>query len=554
VRSAAWSVDSRPVNGRVSTRLQIAITVAFAVLLTAGLTSGTALLRPHAGCQSLVIASSQEKAAMLAGFATTYNATAQVAGRCVDVRVEEVFSGDAEQALETGWVGQPMPKPDVWSPASQAWVNLLADNGGTPLLPASYDSLFESPLVIGMPAPMALALGYPTKQIGWADIFDLTKNPQFHLGKTNPTISTSGLHALIGTYFAACPNNLTITCVTSASASNFVGQIETSVVHYGQTATEFLANMLNADELGTGPPYVSAVALEEKELADYNTGFVGGNAKPPPHTKLVPIYPKDGTPVADHPYVVLRWATPQATAVAQGFENFMMLPRQTAIILNANFRLKNGSANPVIAGLLPAGYEPVGWLHPPSGEVLKEMINGWKKVRKPARVLILIDSAVDSKALSAATVSLRSAVVTGFLPQDKVGIGTFPAADGTPYRTLRSIGPYDASLPGILGELQTVNGPSGLEVALQAALKDMASSYDPAAINAVLVIELSRSNQLPTGAMIGYLRGQPADHFVHVFAVGPPSLNLQVLAQYGGGASYDPGSASHFFKDVISNF
>ena len=548
-------------KGLASTRVQIGVTVAFAILLTGGLATGTALLRSHPGCQVVVIASSQEKAAMLAGFAATYNTTAQVAGHCVDVKVEEVFSGDAEQALTDGWAGQTLPRPDVWSPASRSWVNLLEEDlapNARQVLPdpGSYDSLFESPLVIGMPAPMAQELDYPARAIGWADIFNLAKDPGFRLGKTNPTVSTSGLHALIGTYVVACPNNLTSECVDSDATRKFVGQIEGSVVHYGQTATEFLANMLNADAL-RNVPYVSAIALEEKELADYNAGIVGTSRNPPPREPLVAVYPKDGTPIADHPYVVLRWATPLAQIAAQGFETFLKQAPQMAIIAAANFRDSEGRANPTLAKL-SAGNQPLhGWITAPTGSVLRAMLRSWQKLRKPARVLILIDSAVDGTALAKAIKNLKDAVsgVSGFHTQDKVGIAVFPAAGGaTPYQTIRSVGPVDASLPGSLDGVQKVNAPPALEVALQAAVKDMAAFYDPAAINAVLVLELSPSSEIPSGPMISILSSQPADHFVHVFTVGPPSSYLAVLARSGGGASYDPGSASHYLSDAISNF
>src|SRR5438034_1306408 len=68
-------------------------------------------------------------------------------------------------------------------------------------------------LVIAMPEPMAKAMGYPDPR-GWKDIFALATNPagwgskghpewgRFKLGKTNPHVSTSGLHALVGMYDA----------------------------------------------------------------------------------------------------------------------------------------------------------------------------------------------------------------------------------------------------------------------------------------------------------------------------------------------------------------
>jgi Ca-activated chloride channel family protein len=557
---AALAVDSNPVNGRASTRVQLGSTIAFAVLLSGGLASGSALLRAGHACQQVVIASSQEKAATLTDFAAAYNATAQVDGRCVEVRVEEVFSGDAELALETRWAGQTLPRPDVWSPASQAWVELLAQNlpaGGAPLLPdsASYESLFQSPLVIGMPAPLAQALGYPTKSIGWADIFNLTKDPQFRLGKTNPTISTSGLHALIGTYYVACAGKLTTDCIASDRVSKFVAQIETSVVHYGQTATDFLTNLLYADTQGTALQYVSAIALEEKELADYNAGLVGGVKHAPPHIKLVAIYPKDGTPVADHPYVVLRWATKQAQDAAHDFETFLKRPEQHATIWADNFRDSNGNPDPsMMTSLFPSGNQPLlVRLEPPSGAVLRAMIKGWEQVRKPARVLILIDAAVDARALTAATNSLKAAT-SGFLPQDKVGIWTFPGSGGQPasHAVLREITQETVSLSSALANVQAVKGPSDLDVALHDAVTEMAASYDPKAIDAILVLELSPGIQTPTADMIRFLGTQ--GHPVRVFTIGPSSDRLKLIALATGGAFYEPGSASHFLNDAISNF
>ena len=75
-------------------------------------------------------------------------------------------------------------------------------------------SIANSPLVIAMPKPMAQALGWPNKPLGWGDVYQLAQDPRgwasvnqpygaFTLGKTNPNFSTSGLHATIGTYVAA---------------------------------------------------------------------------------------------------------------------------------------------------------------------------------------------------------------------------------------------------------------------------------------------------------------------------------------------------------------
>src|SRR5439155_25806507 len=100
----------------------------------------------------------------------------------------------------------------------------------------------------------------------------------FRLGKTNPTVSTSGLHALIGTYFAAPGTGLTVDRVKSAPVRDFVAGVEAGVVHYGQTAGDFLRNLRDASDHGQAMLYVSAIAVEEQELVDYNAGIIGASA------------------------------------------------------------------------------------------------------------------------------------------------------------------------------------------------------------------------------------------------------------------------------------
>ncbi len=505
---------------------------------------------------------------MLQGFAVSYDAgRPQVGGRCVTVSVEKVDSGDAELALANGWTGS--TRPDVWSPASSAWVNLLTAQAPTVaarLLPASPDHLFGSPLVIGMPELMAKALGYPTKQIGWAFILKLAQDPlgwgryghpewgKFKLGKTNPTISTSGLHALIGAYYAAPGGaDLTVPSVDSAPVKAFVREIEASVVHYGQTATDFLQNLRYADDQGGEAPYryISAIAVEEQELADYNAGLVAGVQHSPPHVKLLAIYPLGGTLVADHPYVVLGWSTDGQRAAARDFEDF--IAGQWRTIEARHFRIDN-APTAALAKLVYQGAQPPPLLAlaPPAGRVLTEMIDGWETVRKAARVLILIDAAVPRGALTAATSSLAGAA-SGFEPQDRVGIWTFPSSAGqmASHSVLRDVTGDARALGGALAGVTAVTGPSDLEGALQDAVTAMVASYDPTAINAVVLVELSPGTQTAT-ADKQFLEAKAP--WVRVFTVGPASDLLTAIANAADGTFYEPGAASHFLNDAISNF
>jgi Ca-activated chloride channel family protein len=558
------------VKGRAPTRLQLAATLTFAVLLTGGLAGGTALVRAATACQQVLIATSQEKSAMLQGFATAFNgARPNVDGRCVRVRVEEVNSGDAELALAKGWTGK--TRPDVWSPASTAWVDLLSAQEpavAAQLLPVTSDFLFESPLVIGMPEDMAQALRYPARAVDWARVLQLAQDPRgwgayghpewgpFKLGKTNPTISTSGLHALIAAYYAAPGgSDLTPATVGSGAVEGFVGKIESSVVHYGQTASAFLHNLRQVeDDHGrlAALQYISAIAVEEQELADYNSGLVAGVQYSSPIVKLVAIYPAGGTLVANHPYVVLGWSTALQKTAAREFEDYIRA--QTETIESRHFRLEEQASPSLKALVSPTGNVPVlTALAPPPPAVLKAMILGWKTVRKAARVLILIDTAAAPRELNPAISSLAGAV-SGFLPQDKVGIWTFPAAGGTPasHTVLRDLTPESGSLGSILSGVRPTTGRSDLDGALRAAVIAMASAYDPNAIDAVLVLELSPPSVDPASDIIRFLGAQTP--VVRVFTIGPFSPFLEDIAGASLGTAYEPGSASHFLNDAISNF
>src|SRR5437899_1437075 len=101
----------------------------------------------------------------------------------------------------------------------------------------------------------------------------------FRLGKTNPNLSTSGLNALIGAYFAATgvTGDLSVDRLNDPKVLDFVKGVESSVVHYGDISLTFLQNLQAADDHGAALTYVSAIAIEEKSVWDYNHGNPSGN-------------------------------------------------------------------------------------------------------------------------------------------------------------------------------------------------------------------------------------------------------------------------------------
>jgi hypothetical protein len=84
----------------------------------------------------------------------------------------------------------------------------------------------------------------------------------------------------------------------------------------------------------------------------------------------------------------------------------------------------------------------------------------------------------------------------------------------------------------------------------------MAKSYDGAKVDAVLLVEMSPGDTLPTDKDVKFfLASQSPTKFVRLFTVGPAgNARLIDLAVWGQGIAYDPGTTTHLLNDVITNF
>ena len=541
----------------------------------------------------LAVTSSEEKSSLLMGLSDEFErGHPKVGDRCIDVTVTRKPSGSAEQALALGWNDAiDGPRPDVWLPAAITWI-LLLDDRRPNLVSSDLPSLFRSPLVIGMPREMAIKLGWPDKDIGWADLLKLASNQTgwstygqpdwgvFRLGKTNPNISTSGLHALIATYFAASGKTRDLTSATLADPAvrDFVMGVERPVVHYGDTVSNFLINLQAADDEGRALSYVSAVAMEEKQIWDYNQGNPTGNPTtlgnhPKPTAPLVAIYPKEGTLAADHPYAVLDapWVSAPKRQAAEAFLRFLQSPRVQATFQAAGFRNQRGTPGPVINeanGMLPN--RPGAYLELPTGQVISDIQASWNGLRKRARVLIVIDRSAFSGDGDAK--KLAQSVDDGLkqlADDDIVGSWEVPAvaAGAQPYAELvglQSLGPHRAELQSAIAASHPSTDRPALYRAVALTVANLKGGQDLSKINAVLVISSGRrspadANTFRTLADLSVVASEIPG--IHVFTVAygkdPDKSELQLMAKAGKGAYYDasdPSSVARALISVISNF
>ncbi len=558
----------------------------------------------RADCTQVVVAASPEKARVLGEVVAEYNATdPQVDGACVYAQVVRKGSGSAASALAEGWdEATDGPAPVVWSPSASGWgevATVQARSLDNPdVVPDTFESIATTPLVIAMPAPMADALGWPERQIGWSDLAEISQDAQgwgsvghpewgpFRLGKTNPNFSTSGLNATLATYFAATgtSSDLTVRDVADPETAAFVSGVESAVVHYGDTTLTFLSNLLRADREGRALGYVSAVTVEEKSVLDYNRGNPAADPEltdpEPPSVPLVAVYPSDGTLISDNPWFVLEapWVDAAQSAAATDLLAFVQTDASQQRFLDEGFRTADGEPGPAVTpdnGLLPD--QPTAVLRPPSGEVMAAVLRSWEDNRKPARVLLVLDvsgsmgdvvSGAGQSRLELAQAATLSAL-DGFAEQDDVGLWMFSSEDAQgradPYTELVPLAPARRSVPGIEAIVPRLipAGGTALYATTKAAHDRVAEQSTGDRIDAVVLLTDGVNEHADDNlqAVLDQLQAEAGQPSVRVFTIGygedADQQTLQAIAEASDARSYNASDAlaiEQVMIDVISNF
>ena len=567
-------------------------------------------------CIVVDLAASPEKITLMTDLARTFNEQENKVGdRCTFARVLRKASGAAATLLSAGWPDPEAngPQPVIWSPAASGWGSIvnqrLADQGQAPIAPASKPFML-TPLVIAMPQPMAEALGYPDKPLGFKDVTALANDPEgwakfghpewgpFRLGKTNPNFSTSGLNFTVAEYYAATGKSegLTSEDLARPDVEQFASDVEGAVVHYGDTTLTFLNNWYRADARGTALTYVSAVAVEEKSLLDYNRGDPDGVLDPgevarPPKVPLVAIYPTEGTLFSDNPLIILDapWVSPEQQQAAELFRDYVLRPENQQRVLEFGFRPGNPQVavgEPIVAanGVDPA--QPQAVLEVPEPAVLVEVLDKWAEQRKAARVLLVMDvsgSMGEPSGPGASTTKLElakqaaTASLDQFKDEDEVGLRIFTTditgeagVNHLDLLPVEPIGGQRAELSQRLSDLVPLNGTPLYDVTQDSAdfLRD---TFDPDKINAVVLLTDGRNEDGEPGddeaqleALLTSLRGssegvnsEPVRIFAIAYGEDADLAVLRRIAEASNAVAYDASDAStinQVFAAVVSNF
>ena len=602
---------------RVAVLLALALLAAACTESDDGGGDGAPELGDPGDCVVADLSVSPEKLDLLTRLAQDFNdSDAEVGGECAFARVQSKSSGGAAQLLATGWdEDREGPRPVIWSPAASTWGAVLNERlagQGDPAMTGQFTSFQLTPLVLAMPRPMAEALGWPEERLGFADVYALSQDPAgwaahghpewgpFQLGKTNPNVSTSGVSALIAQAYAANgkTEGLSVEDLAKATTDEFARQIESAVVHYGDTTLTFLNNWYRADQRDNPYRYASAVAVEEKSVIDYNSGnpdgvLQEGEEPRAPNVPLVAIYPEEGTLYSDNPLYVLDadWVDQDEAAAAELFIDFVQQRDNQEKILRYGFRPGNpdvslGSPIDDSNGVDPD--QPQTLLEVPAPEVLTQLLDDWQDQRKPARVLLLVDisgsmSEVADPATGATKLELaKEATITAldeFNDDDEVGLWAFSTDLGTgddpegQYIELVPtgwIGDVRENLKTKVRDLLPTNG-TPLYRATQLAYEHQLDGYDPTRINAVVLLsdgvnddgEPDDDREQLTDLLSALSDRAEGDQTqaVRVFPISygenADLPTLRRIAESSQAALYDssdPRSINKVFVAVVSNF
>jgi Ca-activated chloride channel family protein len=349
-------------------------------------------------------------------------------GRRIRVEAVPLGSGESIEELLAGRSPKGQKSPaHLTSPASAAFIkigNAESRAQGKGDLVGPTKNLVRSPVVIAMWKPMAEALGWPGKPVGWSDVLQLAQDEQawekrdhaewdpFRFGHTHPELSNSGLISIFAEVYAAPSvqkdHGLTVADVTDPRTARFLRGIEQSVVYYGSSTGFFARKMFTG-----GPRYLSAAVMYENMVIESYD-----RKKYKPQFPVVAVYPKEGTFMSDHPVGVVRrdWVKAEHQEAAQKYIAYLLGEEQQKAAMAYGFRPgleKIDLQAPLdrAHGVDPA--QPTRQLQVPAPEVIQAIRDLWQKNRKQTSIILVLDtsgSMADNDRLTNAKIGARSFV------------------------------------------------------------------------------------------------------------------------------------------------
>ncbi len=475
-------------------------------------------------------------------------------------------------------------KADVWSPASdlfrpllnEAWTQKNGATGGQKVIAPEGKKLVLTPLVIAMWKPMAQALGWPDKAIGWSDIIALSNDPkgwqskghgewgQFKLGHCHPKFSNSGMLSVLAEVYAGAgvTRGLTKDKLKDEKVGKYLKEIEESIVHYGESTGFFADKMLTR-----GPSYMSAAVIYENLVVD--------SYRRPEYQKreldLAAIYPKEGTFWNDHPFIVLDapWVTDEKKKAAAVLLEFLLSKEQQQRAMT-EYGFRPADASLAIAAPIDAAHgvdpqQPKTLLDSPDSEVVHAALDLWQQSKKTVDIIFVFDRSGSMKGDPLAKAKQGAADFFNELDdRDRVALVTFNdrVADSDPPAELKGArAKLRQSLDAVFAD-----GGTALYDAIAAAHSKLSESAkkEPKRIYALVVmtdgVDENSGISLDTIEKQIAIPREGSSAPVRLFAIAygkqADDAVLKKLAEAGGGTSFkgDTESIREIYRGLASFF
>lgn len=321
-------------------------------------------------------------------------------------------------------------QPTLWSPSDLSWVEQVKSQSevvNEPCPPIAY-----IPTGFAMWRPMAQALGWPDKPIGWKQIIELAADPkgwgryghpewgQFTFGHSHPEYSSTGFNLLASLAYAAAgkTKGLTPADVKSQAVKDAFRAVGKNTYRYGTSTTALLNPMQRR-----GPSYLHAAMASETAVL---YPFAHQQAI---DFALVFIFPSEGTFWMDNPTCILNgpWVAAEQREAGTIYRDYLLSPAAQDIAVDIGLRPAAPGIGIRCPICLDAGTDPrispqtVPPLENVSADTHNAIIDVFKETKKNASVVLVLDksgSMAGEKVTNA--VAATNNFVTRLAPADSV--------------------------------------------------------------------------------------------------------------------------------------
>ncbi|WP_025619629.1 VWA domain-containing protein [Salinispora cortesiana] len=529
------------------------------------------------GCSGrveLAVAVAAELAPAVDAAATEWESEgAAVDGTCVEVSVTAAEPVEIAATVATkhgailagvGRVSGAAVSPDVWVPDSSAWLLRLKSGGATAFDPGNGASIARSPVVVGVPEPVASRLGWPAQELTWSALVGQVNSAEpLKAGTVNPTRDAAGLSGLLALSAAAA-------AVGGDGQAATVGALRALSASSAELRQELLAQFPTSADATTLAGSLGAAALSEEDLLSYNARK--------PAVPLAALYPKPAATPLDYPYAVLPGIGSAKVSAARMLFDVLTTASFKDRLASLSLRAPDGTWG---AGAPEGASSPAADDGSATVELdplaVERAVSSWSIATQSGRMLCVIDVSgsmrepvASANGASRQQVTLEAAGRGLHLFDDSWEIGLWEFStnlgSGRDYRRLVEIGPLSGQrneLEAALTQIQPTRGDTGLFDTVLAAYEAVQEDWDQGQVNSIVLFTDGKNdddNGISQQQLIAELeRIKDPERPVQVVLIGigadVSKAELESITKVTGGGSFiteDPTKIGDIFLKAIA--